>query len=474
MTDVQAVSSVGKYLHRHWPQLSDHMIRDAAALGEAGEFKILDTLEGIICGVEFGPQSCMKSSYGSIPFGKDATDTETLMDWIKGDLEVDVPWDRHPYYVYQPEYGWKMAVITSPKALGEHGPNVETYQSRALLLDTAKHKCFVRTYQRPTTAGAYSEASHRLDALLTAAGYTKRNSWPSGAQIAKVEHPDDHYANFMVPYIDGGDQTVDDMGDHLRITCDGEYDCTNTDGTPSESNRNYRECDDCGHTEDEDSDTWHWVSRHGDHCVCENCLSDYVTVMRQGNHGTVEFMDHTNNSDVVEIVDSYGDHTGTYLWECSPPSGYIHTEEGWCVIDDAVQVTDGDWYPRNYSSSRITVVELERECPDTGASYALESDAVERDGKWYSEHDDLSDLDEDEDEDEPAPPPSSVASLVAQVREVDSAAADWILANWATFPMFSVTATSLWNAMPWGSTPQGHAYWYNIAHKLDETELEAA
>ena len=397
MKDVQAVSSVGKYLHRHWPTLPDHMIRDAAALGEPGQLRILDTMEGIICGVEFGPQSCMKSSYGSIPFGKDDDDdVNMLVGWARGEEpDANVPWYRHPYSVYQPAYGWKMAVITIPKGLGEYGSSVETYQARALVLETTKHKCFVRTYQRPVTAGSFSEASHRLEALLTEAGYTKRDSWPSGTMLAKVDHPDDRWASFMAPYIDGSERGVSDHGDHLCIAHNGyEYMCDNTDGTPGDKQEDLRTCDDCSYEAHEESDTWSWVGIHEDHCVCESCADHYVDVMRSSpsGRGYRVFRENTENYQVAEIVDSCGDYTETYLWTSQPPDGYIETQEGWCHENDAVLVTNGDWYPRDYSSRRITVVELERECPDTGASYALEEDAVEIDGKWYSNEDDVSAL----------------------------------------------------------------------------------
>jgi hypothetical protein len=235
MKDVQAVSSVGKYLHRHWPQLPDHVIRDAAALGDPGQFKILDTSEGIICGIEFGPQSCMKSSYGSIPFDVDAN--EALVRYLDGtdDDDSDVPWDHHPYYVYQPENGWKMAVITIPAGLGEYGPKVKTYQARALVYEHGSHKCFVRTYQRPMSPGGYSEASHRLETLLTEAGYRKRDSWPDNAKLIKVDHPNSSYADFMAPYIDGHERYVRDCGDYLLINHGSAgYLCDNTDGTPGD------------------------------------------------------------------------------------------------------------------------------------------------------------------------------------------------------------------------------------------------
>jgi hypothetical protein len=227
--------------------------------------------------------------------------------------------------------------------------------------------------------------------------------------MAKLDHPDNDYADFMVPYIDGSERGVTNHGDHLRIAHGrgAEYICDNTDGTPGDCKEDLRTCEDCGFEAHEDSDTWSWVGRYEDRCVCESCADDYVEVMRASptGRGSRVFRESSDHHYVAEIVDSYGGGIGEYLWTQSPPDGYIRTEEGWCHEDDAVQVTDGDWYPRDYSDRRIKIVELERECPDTGAMHAIESDAVEIDGKFYSPEDDLSDLQGDEDEVvAPAPP----------------------------------------------------------------------
>lgn len=479
MKDVQAVTSVGKYLHRHWPSLPDHVIRDAAQLGEPGKLKILDTMEGIICGIEFGPQSCMKSTYGSIPFDNDANDY--LVRYLDGtdDDDSDVPWDHHPYYVYQPEYGWKMAVITIPAGLGEHGPKVETYQARALLLDNDQHKCFVRTYQRPVTPGSYSEASHRLEALLSEVGYRKRDSWPAGAKLAKIVHPTGRYADFMAPYIDGIERYVVECGDHLTITHDGSgYLCDKTDGTPGDLHENMRCCDDCGDEYHEESNEWTYTGRHESHCVCSSCLDhNYVHVEGRSADGRGSYSYYVHEDSAVGVVNEYGRRTGDYVDGEYIPDEYVRVEDGdVCSLDDAVCATDGDWYPRVHRD----IVELARECPVSGESYAHKRDAVERDGKWYSDEDDLSDLDDEgtavaEDEDDepvatpdpvttPAPDltlPANIRAIVGKVQHVSEHAAQHVITLWSEgHPSVRIrTAHNIDDLMVWIDTPQGKDYW---------------
>ena len=105
----QTKTTIGKYLSRHWPHVPDHIRRDWAGVFGVSQFDIWDTKEGIISSVELGPQSCMKSSYGSIPFL--TSDNETLLQYHAGTANAaEVPWHRHPYFVYNPEYGWRAAV----------------------------------------------------------------------------------------------------------------------------------------------------------------------------------------------------------------------------------------------------------------------------------------------------------------------------------------------------------------------------
>lgn len=57
--------------------------------------------------------------------------------------------------------------------------------------------------------------------------------------------------------------------------------------------------------------------------------------------------------------------------------------------------------------------------------------------------------------------------LVARIRKIDSAAADWIIFNQDIFQL-DKAATNLTDLMRWSRTPQGEEYWHGISKKLGE------
>ena len=58
--DRQTITTIGKYLTRHFPTLSDHHIRDIVALYTSpSSFKILDAVADFVHAVNNGPNSCM-------------------------------------------------------------------------------------------------------------------------------------------------------------------------------------------------------------------------------------------------------------------------------------------------------------------------------------------------------------------------------------------------------------------------------
>jgi hypothetical protein len=89
--DRQTVTTVGKYLSRHF-DLPDHIIRDAVAsyIGNVDKYEILRTVDKMVHAVNNGPHSCMKWTCRD---GVHCADGE----------------ERHPYAAYDPQYGWHMA-----------------------------------------------------------------------------------------------------------------------------------------------------------------------------------------------------------------------------------------------------------------------------------------------------------------------------------------------------------------------------
>ena len=96
--DRQTVTTIGKYLTRHFSRMDDHKVRDLAALyGSTAECKFVHTMAEMLFHLKRGPSSCMTGDR------EYRCEDETL---------------RHPYEVYDPSLGWHMAVRI------EHGRTV--------------------------------------------------------------------------------------------------------------------------------------------------------------------------------------------------------------------------------------------------------------------------------------------------------------------------------------------------------------
>jgi len=304
--DIQTVTSVGKYLNRHF-DLPDHTIRDLVSRhGSADTYKFVHTTAEMIYHLHKGPGSCMVWTDDR---GVKCRDGVT----------------RHPYEVYDPKYGWHMAVrIAGDDTVG-----------RALCMTSPQDgvKYFVRTYARPANSGGYSETDNGMENWLREQGYSKENYWRDDEKLAY--HPaSDH---FLAPYLDGGEKHVSIDGNTpcLVIDGDGEYSCDQTGGYPTFDDEDSGfECGRCGDNTDEDDG--YWVGRSEDTRVCNNCLdNDYVY--------------------------AYGRRGNQY---------YILT-------DDAVYVdSQSEWYDPDYLSDN-EIIELE--CGE----YAPMDEAVEINGDWY-------------------------------------------------------------------------------------------
>lgn len=345
--DKQTVTSLGKYLSRHYPQLADHIIRDVVALFTcSGEFSVLRELDAMVDAVMRGPRSCMSASFNL-----------HCADGVR----------RHPYEVYDPKLGWGMAIrkdndSIDGRALVFHADNVI--------------KGFVRSYKR-MESGGYSGADEALEAWLKSQGYDKWGAWDYCVETVIRHHPlcDN---GFLAPYIDGGSQTVDMRRDGtLAITDGGEYDCNNTDGRSGETGE---ECEECGDRTHEDD--MYWVSRHEDRHVCQHCCDDYYTYVygRRGNQYYV------HNDNVVCVGNEYYDVD--YLSD----NNIVELDDGeYEYVDNAVCLADGSW--RHCDDSDVVRCEDDDEyrlkddgcwqCAKSNNWYSDSVDYVEVDGETY-------------------------------------------------------------------------------------------
>lgn len=369
--DRQVITSVGKYLKRHWPNIPDHIIRDAVAkYATATEFHIKRTTAAIVNAVQEGPSSCMQ--------------------WDERDVESH---GFHPYEHYDPAFGWHVAV----------GYKEGRIQSRALLMqrnnDPEARKYFVRTYQRKE-GESYSQPSDEMIQWLKAQGYEHRSSW-DGERLKIIGGVDGSEIN--APYLDGNSQHV--LVDYTlhpvtnaRTRCmfitdesEGAYNCTSTTGTAD-----YVEvctCDDCGARIREDD--LHTVGPFEDRTVGDCCIDDYTHVT--GRRG---YMYYVPNDEAVDIWNHYYDTN--YLADNSIVE---LANGGYCKEDDAVAI-DGEYYHcdddaivndhRGDYQLRDNCVELHDgeyaledetwECAGSGNYYLKDDDVpVEVDGELYHE-----------------------------------------------------------------------------------------
>ena len=305
ITDKQTVTSVGKYLHRHWPALPDHTIRDLVQrFGTNSEYKLVYTMAEMLHHLASGPGSCMV--------------------WSRSGVRCADGKTRHPYEVYNPKYGWHMAVGIL---------NGETV-SRALCMDNKEtgDKYYVRTYLRPTRDGEYSQVDGGLEHWLKEQGYVKKYSWQDGEKFDKHEAD----GTVLMPFLDGNDKVVGDGDDHLFLDGDGDapYLCNRTDGLAhNEESEDYFTCEDCGdRTPDDDG---YWVNRGEDTHVCQSCLDNYTYVYgRRGN----QYYVHHDYAVRCDSDDEYYDEN--YLSD----NNVVILDNGSCVsIDEAIEI-NGDWY----------------------------------------------------------------------------------------------------------------------------------
>ena len=304
--DRQTLTTIGKYLARHF-DLADHDVRDIVARHTCtSEIKTVHTVKEMVHAVNNGPQSCMKWR---------SSQSITCTDGI----------ERHPYEVYDPEYGWHMVLRYDG----------EEIVGRALCMaqDGDATKYWVRSFKKCPSGGTYSNADEYLEAWLKGRGYEHRSGYRRGERMAYYKT--DSHDTPLAPYLDGDDRGVDIAhgGDWLEIDEGGEYIFENTNGVP-EGGAERSTCDHCGDSCDEDDLSG--IGEEYETRVCGHCLDNHYTCVI-GRRGEQYYI---SDRDAVSVGDEQYDP------EYLSANDIVELHNGdYAHIDNAVCVeSEGEWY----------------------------------------------------------------------------------------------------------------------------------
>lgn len=294
----QTVTSIGKYLTRHWGGiLPDHEIARIVANNTGSGFEFRRGKEALRQAVQQGPTSCMKMS-------------EHTLQRLGG----------HPYDVYEEQFGWHIAVRMDGRDI----------VSRCLCCDDENGKRFVRTYSKPSSDSSYSQRDNQMEEWLKRQGYTHADSWED-SKVAMIGLP--HGGGYLMPYLDGDVQQASARGYYFLIDSNGEFSCDHSDGTTAD---NRRECEHCGDMHDEDDGFW--IGPNEDAWVGNCCEDEYTCV-----HGPRRWQQYyINSSDAVEVNGEYYDSENLPDCIVMLSNGYYsHIDEAFCCA------VDGEWYSKD-------------------------------------------------------------------------------------------------------------------------------
>jgi hypothetical protein len=189
-----------------------------------------------------------------------------------------------------------------------------------------------------------------LEGYLTAIGFEHVDNW-EGCHVARIPHNHDSDV-FLMPYIDGGVQLVEDCGESagtMRVSENGDYDASNTCGNTSRADR--EPCASCG--DYTDADNLHAIGYHGDESVCVHCLENRYTYAY--GRGGEQYYVHCDDvvwcrSDDEHYHDRYtADHDVYYI---ESEGDYYHISDIWTCAgsgemyhdDTPYYEVDGDTY----------------------------------------------------------------------------------------------------------------------------------
>jgi hypothetical protein len=315
--DRQVVTSVGKYLTRHFPTISSDIIRDIAAKYAPGQCRFVRTTAEMVDAIENGPSSCM------------AKDREKFPD------------DRHPYEAYAPELGWHMALYAEQGQITGRALCNETY--------------YVRSYR--SGSGGYSSTDDRLEAWLREQGYEKASSW-SGYKLKHIRVSNS--CGFLAPYLDGNYKYVTGGFYITDDDSDAEWEFDQTDGTADSISG-----DTCADCDDRIRGDGHWVGAHDDCLVCESCRdNNYMWVIGRNSEryylhenesivtvGDEQYdADYLSHNNIVELADGDYVHSDDAIFvdrldEHHPADDCVYCEHSGEheLQRDCVELADGEW-----------------------------------------------------------------------------------------------------------------------------------
>ncbi len=350
--DRQTVTTLGRYLTKCFPNAKSNVIRDVAALYQVSGCSFTErSVTAYVYAVQNGPASCMK--WGN-----------------------SVSLDQHPYSVYDPKYGWHMAI----NRMGDE------IWGRCLCLDDGSHKVFVRSYHQPSSGQGYSNSDTVLEAWLCDQGYEHVDSWPEGTKVALISHRN---GNYLMPYLNGDVQCVSRANDCFVIESRGEWGATSTNGFAYENHY----CDCCQEGTAEAND----IGYHGSHgFVCDRCADRHYTYAL-GCHGESYYI---RNEDAIEVSGEYydsdylDDNNIVLVTRGADEDNYFHLDE--TVLDIHGEVwckTDAGIVLLQHGSHEGSFVPLEEtwQCDGTGFHYFVEDESKVIDGKKYHFDFELSD-----------------------------------------------------------------------------------
>lgn len=338
-TDRQTLTTVPRYLKRHFPMLGDHVIRDLALYTNTPEFRFFDDLQSIVAIVELTPgYSCMKGF----------VEAEAKQFWQSRE---DFDAEDSPICVYSPKLDWRMAAKL-----------VNGYPvSRALV-----HKgSFVRSYLE--SGADNNRPDPELESWLETQDVRKKSAWPYGTPLAKVSGVNGDW----FPYLDGNRQDVSEERDYYTVVDRGEYRCKHTDGTAEDQQR--CTCDRCGDRCDEDS--VQYVETE-DSTICDDCIDNHF-VWVNGNRGDGYYI---RSSEALEVNGDY------YNAEDLPDDIICLADGDYAHIDDAVYCEYAGEYYLNEDA-----VYLE----DRKEHYPKDDCWEDYDGVWHHEDDESVEIEGD-------------------------------------------------------------------------------
>lgn len=339
--DRQVPTNVGRYLAKCFPTAKANIIRDIAALYQGSGCSFTErSTDAYVAAVKSGPYSCMKE-HGA---------------------------DDHPYHVYDPRFGWHMAINTQ----------ADEITGRCLCLENAGQKLFVRSYCQ-SKGDSYSGRDTVLEAWLKDQNYECIRSWPEGVKLALKRNDN---GDVIAPYIDGNTQnlTVNYGNNWLEIDSGGDFEGTTTDGTLE----NLESCDDCG----DESRNMNSTGFYGEHRVCNSCYENSYTAC----YGREGRMYDVNSDNTVSVGDDYydedylGDNDIVQITAGEDEGDYAHLDhvhtdihdEVWAHGDDGVVYLDKGIYEGKYAPKDETWT-----CAGSGEAYHDEDPSKEIDGERY-------------------------------------------------------------------------------------------